>query len=62
MIYTRKIMQVGRSKVLVIPPEIIKEMKLIKGEVMVIKTYRGKLQATRLRDYVRKKEGIGANE
>lgn len=62
MIYTGKIFKIHNSLAIIIPREIIKELKLIKGETLVIKAYRGKLQAARLRDYVKKKERIEDND
>jgi len=58
MVYTRNIMRISKSTVLVIPKEIAQEMGLIKGEVMVIKKIGERIQATRLRDYIRKGEVI----
>jgi len=51
-----KIMKVGGSYALILPPEVMQELKLLKREAMVIEYNGGKMTISKLNDIMQKKQ------
>lgn len=51
-----KIMKVGGSLALVIPPEVIKEMDILPKDTVIIKYTHTKMNISKLKDIMNKKE------
>lgn len=61
MTYTSKLFKMGNSMLTVIPREIVEKLKLYKGQTMVLKIKKGKINIFAIDDYIAKKEKIDNN-
>lgn len=56
MIYTGKMIKLGSSLAIIIPKDLVEKLKIYKGQIMIIKEKRGKIELTALDDKLDKKD------
>lgn len=56
MIYTGKMMKLRTSLAIIIPKDLVEKLKIYKGQIMIIKEKRGKIELSALDDKLDKKD------
>lgn len=56
MIYLRKVIKLGTSMAIIIPKPLAESMKAYKGQVMLVKMKKGKLNITAIDEHINKIE------
>lgn len=61
MIYTAKIIKLGSSLAIIIKKDLVEKLKMYRGQIMILKEKRGKIELSALDDKLAKRDKVDNN-